>query len=167
MKDFKLTMFSILTCLIILRCIEPEKDILGMAGAECKIWSIHDKSISDRPTHLFICFNKNKYNCVSLYKSGKLKTPKRFNDPFWGGSDVLYPLIEFGRWEIKHDSLILQGKGFSSIKRIADTIILRPDAYLLDQTNKFNIDNCDCDSLVAQFKGGAIDSIKTVLNYKN
>jgi len=67
---------------------------------------------------------------------------------------------------IKDDSLYLQGSVFSNVKKVSDTVYLRPDAFLLDATNKFNIGNCNCDSLIAQFKGGTLDSMKTLLNYK-
>jgi hypothetical protein len=167
MRDIKLVIFQLLICIISWKCEHPKQDIFGMAETECKVWWLYDKALGDGPTHVFICLNKKKYNCLSIYKSGKVQTRKQFKDPFWGGHDVIYPLIELGSWEIKYDSLFLQDKGFSPIKKVTDTIFLRPDAFLLDQTDKFHIENCDCDSFVAQFKGGVIDSIKTVLNYKN
>jgi hypothetical protein len=166
MKNFKQSVFITLINIIIFGCAQSEKDIFGVEYAKCKIWWLYDKAISDGPTHLFICFNKGKYNCLPLYKSGILKNRKPINDPFFGG-DVVYPLTNYGTWEVRYDSLILQGENFSTIKRISDTIFLRPDAFLLDQTDKFNIENCDCDSLIAQFKGGQVDSIQTILNYQN
>lgn len=165
MKNFKQSLLYILISFIIFGCVQSEKDIFGVKHAECKLWWLYDKAISDGPTHLFICFNKDKYNCLPIYKSGSLKNQKRVNDPFFG-DDVVYPLTNHGKWEIRYDSLFLQGNGFSTVKVVSDTVFLRPDAFLLDQTDKFNIENCDCDSLIAQFKGGAIDSIKTILNYK-
>jgi len=165
MKNFKQVIFAILMYFTVFGCEQPEKDIFGVEHANCKIWWLYDKAISDGPTHLFICFNKDKYNCLPLYKSGNLKNRKSVNDPFFGG-DVVYPLTNHGTWEVRYDSLFLQGKNFSTIKRVSDTIFLISDAFLLDQTDNFNIDDCDCDSLVAQFKGGQVDSIQTILNYQ-
>jgi hypothetical protein len=165
MKDFKQLIFLIIMYLIFFGCAQPEKDIFGMEYAKCKLWWLYDEAISDGPTPLFICFNKYKYNCLPVYKSGSLKNTEPVNDQFFSG-DVVYPLTNHGTWEVRHDSLILQGEKFSAIKRVSDTIFLRPDAFLLDQTEKFNIANCNCDSLVARFKGGNIDSVQTILNYK-
>lgn len=139
-------------------CNPPSKDILGLKGFECKLWWIYDEGISDGPTPFFMCVNEKKYCTYSITSFGKLRKPMT--------GDVVYSLTEHGKWEIKKDSLFLQGTGFSTIKRISDTVFLRPDAFLLDETDKFHIMNCDCDSLIAQFKGGTIDSMKTLLNYK-
>ncbi|MDX2282358.1 MAG: hypothetical protein NW218_22395 [Saprospiraceae bacterium] len=155
----------LITIVFILNCKHTSENILMPTGSSCKLWWLYDEAISDGPTHIFICFNKYKYNCLKIYKSGSLKNTERVNDQFFSG-DVVYPLTDHGKWEVRHDSLILQGENFSAIKRVSDTIFLRPDAFLLDQTEKFNIANCNCDSLVAQFKGGNIDSVRTILNYK-
>jgi hypothetical protein len=159
MKGIKLAVFPTVIYLIILGCVQPKKDIFGIEGHECKLWWIYDEGISNGPTPLFICINVDKYYTYSISRFGKLRKPKI--------GDVVYALTEHGNWEVRYDSLILQGKGFSTIKRMSDTIFLRPDAFLLDLTDKFNIENCDCDSLVAQFKGGQVDSIKTIMNYQN
>lgn len=81
--------------------------------------------------------------------------------------DVVYAITEFGQWSIMNDSLYLQNKPFSPIKISSDTIYLGPKSLLVDATNKFNINNCDCDSLDAQFKGGRINSFKDVFNPPN
>lgn len=148
----------ILMSFIIFGCVQPQKDIFGLEGCECKLWWIYDEGISDGPTPLFFCINKGKYYTYSITRFGKLRKPII--------SDVVYPLTEHGNWQINGDSLFLQDKGFSTMKSISDTIFLRPDAFLLDATIKFDIENCDCDSLVAQFKGGNVDSIQTLLNYR-
>lgn len=139
-------------------CNPPSEDILGLKGFECKLWWIYDEGISKGPTPLFLYVNEKKYRTYSITRFGKLRKPIN--------GDVAYPLTEHGEWRIKKNALFLQGKGFSTIKRISDTVFLRPGVFLLDQTDKFHIVNCDCDSLDAQFKGGMIDSMKTLLNYK-
>lgn len=157
MKPFRMLMIGILISIGV-GCKPPSEDILGLKGFECKLWWIYDEGISKGPTPLFLCANEKKYYTYSITRFGKLRKPIP--------GDVVYPLTEHGEWEIKKDALFLQGKGFSTIKRISDTVFLRPDAFLLDETDKFQIMNCDCDSLDVQFKGGMIDSMKTLLNYK-
>lgn len=158
MKISRLLLIGILIS-IIAGCKSPSEDIFGLNGFECKLWWIYDEGISNGSTPLFLCVNEKKYGTYSITRFGSLKKPMI--------GDVVYPLTEHGTWEIKKDSLFLQGKGFSTIKRISDTVFLRPGAFFLDQTAKFHIINCDCDSLVAQFKGGTIDSMKTLLTYKD
>lgn len=80
--------------------------------------------------------------------------------------DIVDPLFNEGKWEIKNDSLFLQGQGYSKIKKISDTVYLMPDLFLLDVTDKFDVTGSNCDSLNAQFKGGYVDSAKTILNYR-
>ncbi|MBU6341816.1 MAG: hypothetical protein KGS48_10005, partial [Bacteroidetes bacterium] len=47
-----------------------------------------------------------------------------------------------------------------------DTIIIKNGIYLINVTDKYNINNYDSKNLIANFKGGSIDSINTILNYK-
>jgi hypothetical protein len=144
----------LLVFMVIQSCNYSSKNVLEPIGSDCRLWWIYDA----RPTPGFICFNLKKYNSYTITWHGKLR--KSFP------GDVVDPLTEHGIWEIKEDSLLLQGRAYSKITIISDTVYIRPNVFLLDQTDKFNIENCDCDSLVAQFKGGNIDSIKTLLNYK-
>jgi len=157
MKASRVVKFIVLIICII-GCEPPSKDIWALEDSNCSLWWLYDEGISDGPTPLFICFNKKKYYTYSITKHGNLRKPLI--------GDVVYSLTEHGRWEIKSDSLYLQDKNFSAIIKVSDTVYLRPNSFLIDATDKFNIENCDCDNIIAQFKGGNIDSIKTLLNYK-
>ena len=147
----KLLLFSLT---FILNCENSPKNVLGPRDLACRLWWLYDK----RPTPTFICYNQKKYNTYTVARNGKLRKPLP--------SDVIDLLTEHGKWEIKGDTLFLQGTFYSKIKNTLDTIYLQHNVFLLDQTGKFNISNCNCDSLIAQFKGGKIDSITTLLNYK-
>ncbi len=144
---------------LIAGCNSSPKDVWRLDnGQGCSLWWLYDQGISDGPTPYVVCFNQQTYRTYSISRYGDLR--KRLI------SDVAYPVIEHGQWSLRHDSLWLQGRSFSTFAVHADTVYLRPDAFLIDVTNKFNIENCDCDHLTAQFKGGAIDSLKTLLHYQ-
>lgn len=158
MQVFKILISGIIT-IWMLSCEPSSNHIWGPSNAEYRLWWLFDKNNSrGGPTSFFICVNEKKYCTYSITRYGKLR-----NLPT---HDVIYPLVEEGKWEIKNDSLFLQGKGFSKIKKVSDTVYLWPGTYLLDVTDKFDVTGCNCDSLTAQFKGGYVDSIKTILNYK-
>lgn len=144
----------LVTVVFILNCKHTSENMLVPTGSSCKLWWLYD----ERPTPGFICYNAEKYKLYTITRFGKLRKPL--------ASDVIDPLTEHGVWEVKGDSFYLQGNAYSKIKKTSDTVYLRPNVFLIDQTDKFNIDNCDCDRLVALFKGGNIDSVQTILNYK-
>ncbi|HOY07024.1 MAG TPA: hypothetical protein PLO67_16570 [Saprospiraceae bacterium] len=135
-------------------CEYSPKNVLEPRELGCGLWWLYD----ERPTSGFICFDAKKYRFYTITRTGALRRPFP--------SDVIDPLTEYGEWEIKNDSLFLQGKSYSEIKNTFDTVYIRSNVFLMDETHKFQITNCNCDNLVAQFKGGVIDSIQTLLNYK-
>ncbi len=160
MKVFNI-LFIILFTSCVVSCNYTANDTLLLKNSNYRIWWLYDETISDGPTPIFLCFNIEKYQAYSLSRFGTL------NKALHG--DVIYPLTEGGKWAIKHDSLFLQSNSFSTIISKSDTVFLGSRAYLIDATDIFVVKNCDCDSLLAQFKGGTTDrfkDMKAVLNYK-
>lgn len=131
-------------------------------GNDCNIWILYDEKIKSSfqtgHTPFVICFNEKSYKTYIITGSGLLKMKKVnvFEDKFLDGNT----------WSIYKDSLRI-GNTIVHINNVSeDTIFLQTNAMLINIKNKFFLKNCTCNSLNAQFKGGNIDSIKTLLNYK-
>ena len=126
----------------------------NICGDNCKIWLLYD----DRFTPIALCFNADEYQDYSIKSSGKLhkRGPFVYSESFLRG----------GRWEFDRDNLILNGHVVSIQTPSSDTIILGAKKYLINVTDKFKINNCNCQALDATFKGGKIDSMKTLIMYK-
>jgi hypothetical protein len=128
-------------------------------GTNFKLWLLFDTTITDSGNTPFIlCFDDKKYNCYIYQNTGLLH--KRISD------DIKYQLIEGGEWKLENDSFYFNNIVINQNNINHDTIQIMKGIYLLNITNKFNSENCDCSNLKSQFKGGSIDSIKTLLNYK-
>ena len=129
---------------------------------DCSIWLLYDEKIKSSfqtgYTPFVLCFNENTYQTYFITGTGLLKKNKAsiFDDKFLDGNI----------WSIYKDSLKIGNIVVHINNASKDTISLRADAMLINIKNKFFLKNCTCDSLNAQFKGGSVDSIKTLLNYK-
>jgi len=127
-------------------------------GLHCKLWLLHDLNITPSGmTPFIICFDKNTFEDYSIKNNGVLK--KRNNEVFPN------EIFIGGTWKFFDDTLYLKNISIHNKYIIEDTIIVNSKIYLLNVTDKFNIENCNCENLVARFKGGKVDSIKQILNF--
>lgn len=122
-------------------------------GDNCKIWLIYDSGL----TPFLLCFNNSIYEDYRIKSDGRLEI--RANDPW------LEQAYRGGAWQIAHDSLYLNNIAIDKRSINKDTIFIRKNSFLIDVTAKFSVENCDCRNLSAIFKGGRIDSLKTLVNY--
>lgn len=156
-RGFKVRLLQLMFFFFI-SCQSTDKESY-VYGNDCKLWLLFDRSISDSgKTPFILCFDKEYFNCYSIKSNGGLS--KRLND------DLSYDLIEGGKWKIKNDSMLINNIAVFEGNINQDTIIIKNGIYLINVTDKYNINNYDSKNLIANFKGGSIDSINTILNYK-
>ena len=150
--------FFSLSLLFFWSCESIEKKHL-VYGKNCKLWLLNDTSIvSNGITPYLLCFDKTEYQCYLVQSNGAVS--KRLK------SDIVYDIIDGGNWKINGDTMYIKDYSFPSENISEDTIFLNEGAFIFNISHKFNIINCSCNNLIVQFKGGNIDSIKTLLNYK-
>ena len=136
-------------------CIHEQTDAeFNIYGDSCKIWLLYD----ERFMPIVLCFGEDDYQDYKIKNNGRLV--KR--DSFVYSEQV----FRGGKWVIKNKCLVLNGYQTPIQSLLTDTIKLGRNEFLLNVSNKFYINNCNCQTLDATFKGGKIDSIKTILQYK-
>jgi hypothetical protein len=150
-----------LSFIIFITCNSHDEEAL-VCGAECKIWILYDEQIRSSfqtgHTPFVFCFNNNFYQTYLVTGNGSLKRRKQ--------GHIKNDFLDGNKWSIFNDSLRINNTSIHLTKVSEDTIKIRGDAMLINITSQFYIKNCNCTDLTGQFRGGGIDSIKHILNFK-
>jgi len=131
-----------------------EKSIYGYG---CKIWIG-----LNHPSYPIVCMDSKKtINVFSIRQDGLIYMPGSSEPPCFIG------LFYQGKWRIDKNSLYINDIKIDKNSVFSDSIFVGYDSvYLKDITDKFIIDQCDCNNLSARFKGGYVDSLHRLLEYQ-
>lgn len=147
-----LLLFAIFFCCCTTTSSEKKHNV---HGDFCKIWLLYD----EKYLPIVLCFDNIEYQDYKIKNNGRLtmRSPFVYSETIFRG----------GKWAIQDGSLLLNDYITPKQSLLSDTIYIDKDRYLLNITNKFFVKECTCKNLNAIFKGGQIDSIKTILNYRD